>query len=406
MLDAAFWLARAGDSEAPILDPAGVAAFNAGVRRAMAAPAVTDLPDTLDGEAVRAVISPRPETVYYDVTGALLSDAVWQAIEANIGAVPDRVTPRFGLATRRCDLRSFPTASPALREPGQLAFDRFQETAIDVGWPVAAVHTSADGAWFFVRTPLNWGWLPAGCIAFAGRDTVQAFTAAEPFVVATASRAGVAMADGAHALAQMGTRLPLAGRDDGALRVSVPRRDPAGGLALVEGYVAVDDDAWHEGYMPYTLRTVFERAFSLLGEGYAWGGSRVGIFGRDCSRLVKDVWATAGVLLPRNSGEQGRVGVTAARFEPGDSPPRRAEILASQAPLGALLILPGHVMLYLGRVEGVPYAIHDLWGYTHPGGGVTYARSVVVSDLPVEPGGEKPTIMERLTHVQAVGLPV
>jgi hypothetical protein len=405
MLDAAFWLARAGDSEASILDPVGIAAFNADVRRVMAAPAIADLPATLDGEAVRAAIPPRPETAYYDVTGAPLSGAAWQTIEANTGAVPDRVTLRFGLTTRRCGLRSFPTASPALKEPGQFAFDRFQETAIDAGWPVAAAHTSTDGAWPFVRTPLNWGWLPAGCVAFTDRDTVQAFAAGEPFVVAAASRAGVAMPDGAHVLVQMGTRLPLAGRDAVAMRVGVPRRDAGGRLALAEGYIAAGDDAWHEGYMPCTLRTVFERAFSLLGEGYAWGGSRVDVFGRDCSRLVKDVWATAGVLLPRNSGEQGRVGVTVARFEPGDSPSRRAEILASQVPPGALLILPGHVMLYLGCVEGVPYAIHDLWGYTHPGGGVTYARSVVVSDLPVEPGSEAPTIMERLTHVQVVGLP-
>lgn len=408
MLDPAFWLARLDDPDAPILDADGVRALNAHVLETLNLLEPLDLPDALLAQTVRGFMTPidKAETCY-DVSGARYPAAAWEALRANmaVDAIPTEARVRWGLVTRRTNLRAFPTQALGMSQPGQFFFDRFQATTVDVGWPAAVVHTSADRRWRFALTPMYWGWIEAAHVALAdGRETVRRYVDAEPFVMAVAPQASVAMPDGRHALAQMGTRLPVAGREAGALRVSIPRRDGAGRLAVADGYIARDDAAWREGYLPCTLRTVFSQAFALLGEGYAWGGTRAGLFGRDCSRLVRDVWAVTGLRLPRNSRQQGRVGVTVARFDPDDPPAVRAAVLAERAPPGALLLLPGHVMIYLGAVDGVPYAIHDLWNYNHPDGRVTIAASVVVTDLPTAPSAQRNTLLERLTHVQVIGL--
>ncbi len=143
----------------------------------------------------------------------------------------------------------------------------------------------------------------------------------------------------------------------------------------------------------------------MLGEPYAWGGMRLGRPGRDCSSFVQDVWGTAGVRLPRNTGQQEMIGQTVVAFEPFEAPEVRAARLIAQGAPGDLLLMDGHVMLYLGEVDGRPYAIHDLWQYRHPDGSLTLAGAVVVSDLPPERSTERHTLLERLTRVQRMQPP-
>ena len=407
MLDADFWLARLGDPDAPLLDAEGIRRFNAHVIQTLNLPNPLDLAETLPAETVReAMTPPAADETYFSVTGAPYTAQAWEAIQANMAldAIPAQVHVRWGLVTQRTPLRAYPSLAAGMDRPGAFFFDRFQGTTIDLGWPAAVAHTSADRRWYFALAPLYWGWVQAGDVALAeGREPVRRFVDSELFAVAVGSRAGVATPDGSPALAQMGTRLPITGRDDVALRVAVPVRDATGRLAFTEGYIAHDNPDWHAGYLPCTARTVLNQAFRLLGEPYAWGGWRIGGFGRDCSRMVQDVWATAGVRLPRNSRQQASVGVTALRFDPDDPPGARAAALAAQAPPASLLMLPGHVMLYLGAVNGNPYAIHDLWNFNHADGRVTVVGAVVVSDLGGGPSAKRHTLLERLTHVQVVG---
>lgn len=64
--------------------------------------------------------------------------------------------------------------------------------------------------------------------------------------------------------------------------------------------------------------------------------------------------------------------------------------------------MPGHVMLYLGSVDGDHHAVHAFWAYKRQenGGEVTVpVRRVVVTSLDLGRGTDAGSLLERLTSV-------
>ncbi len=394
MLCADFWLARAPQPDAPLATPQQIAGFNARVYERLGVPSVLALGETLDAEQVRAALAQYtlPEAPRYAYDGRPLSADVFHAAVARaVAELPARVRVRFGLTVRRAALRAWPSDAPITAKPFEYALDRAQETAVDVGQPVAAVLRSRDGRWLFALTPHYWGWLRADAVAWGTREQVAAYAEAPDFLVTVAPRGLVGTAWGGLT-PQMGTRLPLLAEEEGAWRVRVPLRGAGGALTFAEGFAGRAAGHFVRGYLSPTPRNVLEQAFKLLGEPYAWGGSRLGIFGRDCSRLVRDVYATVGVHWPRNAGQQGDVGRVLVAFSPQMSEAERRAALVARGQVGALLELPGHVMLYLGAVAGRTYALHDTLSGPYAG--------VIVSTLGL---GEERSLLARLRRAVVVG---
>ncbi|WP_119066405.1 SH3 domain-containing protein [Aggregatilinea lenta] len=397
MLEAQFWLDRIERPARAFLSAEGIDRFNAHVRAVMGIPDVLDLPDTLNAADVRAQIAQyRPPSTCYDSAGQPLEAAYFETLlDQTLPALPDRIPVTFGLAVQRTTLRSFPTDEIITSQPFQFEFDRLQETTVDVGWPIAMLVTSRDGHWCFCLTPMYWGWIRIRDVAVGSREQIARFVTAEAVVVTTAPRGGIGLESGGSLTPQMGTTLPLVEETHEAYRVSVPERDENGELRISTGIAAIANGHFSVGHLPCTQATLITQAFKLLGEPYAWGGLRLGIFGRDCSRLIRDVFAVTGVLLPRNTGQQERVGMAVARFPAGLPDDERKTLIVEQVPPGAVLALPGHVMLYLGHTDGTPYAIHatNSNGFSH----------VIVSDLHFGAQSASGSLLQRLTSAVTLG---
>ena len=97
-------------------------------------------------------------------------------------------------------------------------------------------------------------------------------------------------------------------------------------LKLLTGILRDKDD--HANLNPLTL------AYQFMSIPYLWGGTST--YGFDCSGLTQAVYRRCGVILPRNSKEQRKVGleVTLADSQPGD-----------------LILFPGHVALHVGSLR-------------------------------------------------------
>ncbi len=390
-----FWLARAADADEPLLTPAQAAAFNRRVHQALALPDPLDLPDALPADEVRALMAqaaPQTRPLYGGDGQPVSSERLAELLARLDLPLPAQVPAQFGLVVKLAGARALPAHAILTAEPLAFQTNLLQETVVDIAAPAAVLATSADTRWSFCLTPLYWGWLPRDALAAASRDEARAFrrAAADDFVIATASYGLIGAAQGDSQAVHMGVRLPLLEETPETWRVWLPSVKK-GKLQETVGTVSRRAGAFQRGWPPPTRRTLLTAAFSLLGEPYAWGGLIAGTFyGRDCSRFVQDVYALTGVALPRNSGQQRQVCAVRLDFAPDTPPDERRALIAAHARPGDIVWLPGHVMLYLGAVDGEPHVIHATGGPQ---------MAVVVSTLDLYAGAPGGSLLERVRSV-------
>ena len=402
MLSPDFWLERLPNAgQAPLRQPADLPSFNATVYERLNIPPLFELPTLLDKAYVAEQISAYtpPDAPRYDGLGRLVDNAAFYAdhLDPVLAALPENITPQYAITTRRTAVRSLPTWDILTYMPGELPIDALQETALDVGQPLAILAHDTSGAWGFALTPLYWGWVPLADLGLTERSTAQAFAEADDFLMTLSNRGLIGLAQGGGLTPQMGTRLPLVAQTDAHFSVQAPTRAADGRLALREGYIHRAEvphlSQFSVGFQPLNADSLFRAGFALLGERYAWGGARLGIFGRDCSRFLQDIFATTGLYLPRNGDEQQIACETLFNFSPNLSLADRRAVIVEEARAGDILVTPGHIMLYLGHISGEPYILHDAGGAF---------KCVLVSTLVLDEDNLAGALLQKLTHLVTV----
>jgi len=91
---------------------------------------------------------------------------------------------------------------------------------------------------------------------------------------------------------------------------------------------------------------------------YGWGGMYEQ---RDCSSMLRDMFAPFGIWLPRNSLQQSKVGRVISLSDLSDE--EKINIIKEKAvPFQTLLYKKGHVVLYVGTYNGEIIIFHNTWG--------------------------------------------
>ena len=370
-----YWIARAAAPNALLMSPQQIAALNA---RAAADPAwhdITRLDPALSRAQVQAWLAETGSGVAQspvDEAGAPLAAATRAAINANIGA--DQIAPsapvRYGLSVRRAQLRLLPTPVKAYPSAELHDFESYQGGILLPGEAVVIAHASVDGQWLFVVSSQGPAWVARGDVAEGPAAQVLGYAQRTPFRVVTGDAVRTVFTPEAPALSElqldMGVRLPLAQLAEGdvvngqvpylAWTVDLPFRRDDGTLAFKPALVQkIRDTA--PGYLPLTRANIIRQAFKFLGERYGWGHL---YNGRDCSGLTSEVYRSMGVFLLPNAGAQGQSsGVRHRLFGPGDSHQARLKAVLAAQP-GDLVVVPGHVLMIIGQVNGEPYVIQDV----------------------------------------------
>ena len=419
MLSPGYWVSRADAADAVLVDAAAIERRNSRLFALDDSMHRLDaIPPTLDRAAVSRRVadrSSRPTRPLYDVDGAAITGDALDAMVASLAldAVPAVRDTRFGLVTRRADLRTFPTMLRVFSRPGETDIDRFQESALFPGTPVVVAHDSADGLWRFVISPRYAAWIQADAVAEGPRDVVLGYGHRTPYRVVTgAEERTVDTREQPQVSAlqlDMGVRVPLSrAAPDRPVNgqhpyaswiVDLPVRGADGGLAIVPALLPRIADTAPD-YLPLTRGNIIRQAFKFLGERYGWGHS---YDGRDCSGFVSEVYRSMGVQLPRNTSDQA-VSPVFARRAFGDADGREARLAAARAlRVGDLVYIPGHVMMVIGHVGGQPYVIHDTNGGSYVGadGGLVRMglNGVVVTPLLPMAFDEDDSYVDRMTAV-------
>jgi len=339
---------------------------------------LADFPDTLPGTDVaaliRAISKPYSQELFYRDGGTVgVADYDRYTQNLNLAGLPDPVNVRFGLVMRRSDMRTWPTKDVVFKTQETFDLDRFQENGLFPADVVAVLHESTDGQWYFVRSYNYAAWVLKERIVIGDRQRILEYRDADNFLIVAGGKVTTNFNPKVAAISElqldMGVRLPLLDADtiersiDGqnpksSYPVLLPAQGEHGELEFRTALIARNQDV-RVGYMPYTRRNILHQAFKFLGERYGWGHS---YNARDCSGLVMEVYKTFGILLPRNSAQQSKSPIgDNTYFGASDSADEKLKILAS-CDVGDLLYCPGHVMLYIGSVDGEPYVIHSLFG--------------------------------------------
>ena len=83
---------------------------------------------------------------------------------------------------------------------------------------------------------------------------------------------------------------------------------------------------------------------------------------------MSDVYRSMGVLMPRNTSDQARQpGARPASISTTSDGARNAHGGGGRLQVGDLVYIPGHVMMVIGRIDDVPYVIHDTNGGSYLG---------------------------------------
>lgn len=318
------------------------------------------------------------KAIFYDRWELPLTEEKKSEIRASVSleTIPDTIRPRPAIVVRRTSARLYPTAEPGYLMRGYL--DEFNVTSLDMGMPVAVLHTSQSGEYLYVISPIAWGWVSYLDIAFGSPREIQSFPKVGKFLVALGDRLPLYSDRELTSFAGlmfMGEKITLDRREIDRYRVIMPVRSPDGALTFTKAWIRTDP-ALSEGFLPYTPRNIITTAFRLIGKPYGWHDSWDE---RDCGGIMRVIFNCCGITLPRYWSFE-ELYSDHATFVGKMADAEKTKTLAAM-PAGITFAgSTGHISLYLGMVEGKLYSIHQCgWNYTLDGKEYKMAR-VVVSD--------------------------
>jgi len=396
MKTAGFWISRHPLPDAVIMGHEAIDQFNARLRSKKLTKDIFTRVQDLKTEpllkGLEKILSDIAAKGYYTSAGVRNDQNFMDNIKRNMNLNGVVKGPRYGLVVHFASQRFLPIRQGLYEKKDDHDFDQLQNSALDVGTPVAVVHASADGLWYYVMTAISDGWVESKDIALGDINQVRQFAKDNDFAVVIKPKADIFMNASMtdyYDYVRMGMRLPLTGVDAGRVTVNVPVKDAEGTLAVKKAYMNAEDI--NTGFLSFTARHIYKQALMMLNQPYGWGD----MYGeQDCSRFLQMVFATVGIDLPRDSKDQAQVSNTAVDFDEKSNDAAKIAGLAKVPGANTLLAMKGHIMLYLGMFNGKPYAIHDTTVFS--------IDRVIISDLSLGQGTHKGSLLRRLTRTVTI----
>lgn len=397
LVSPAYWLKQNQEGDKLVLDDKGIDGFNTKIRSVSRT--VFDLsayPTTVSGDALKTRImnyAVLEDDLY--LNGNKVSDNYKNILrsQTNIKAIPATVTVRYAVTTTRAPIRNLPTGQGLFYYAADKEFDVLQETSLDPGEPVAILHQSANGYFYYVQSYNYSGWISRFNVGLTDKRTWLQYAKPKDFLVVTDAKYVLHLGKN-ELLYQQGARINLVKEEPALYTVEVPVRQPNGNLSKTRLQVPKVSKAVHKGYLPYTSNNIVRSAFKYYGMPYGWGGLKDSV---DCSALVLNAYRTVGIYLPRNTDEQANTAGIRNLLEGLDNAQRLSVIRDLQP--GACLYMDGHVVMYIGQINGAPYSIHAL-GSHYVKGVRQREMQVVVSDLTLQRSSGNSFLADLQTAVE------
>jgi hypothetical protein len=282
------------------------------------------------------------------------------------------------IVTSASALRILPTVVPSYGNPkkaGQGApFDNLQVSVLYPNLPIYILHTTQDGAWGFVVTPdHSVGWVKMVDVANVNKKFQNQWVR-KRYDYLSSGTDGAAIQSKNHQFyfhSRIGQLYPLMHHHANSDEILIALRDMDGKAHIRTARVS------HKILQQWPLRATSENiakmANHFLGQPYGWGEA---FNYRDCSSTTKDLFSLFAIWLPRHSTEQPTVGVQ-HDIAGMNNQEKKALLLKQAVPFFTLLVMNGHVLLYIGQWNHILLAFHSPWG-VHSENVITHQEGRIV----------------------------
>jgi hypothetical protein len=263
------------------------------------------------------------------------------------------------LTLREVNLRVFPTNRPLLKDPSLAGegfpFDYLQNSTIHANEPILVSHYSKDKEWAYVFSNFASGWIKSNQFAILEKERIDAWQNSRQ--VAIIKEGEPIYDDEGNFLfkSKVGMIFALIKEDEAdftVLTVSACHTKPIYHNSKISKNIATKE----------VLKLDENNLNSIINEisktNYGWGGMYEQ---RDCSSMLRDIFAPFGIWLPRNSLQQSKVGKVISLNNLSDE--EKITIIKEKAiPFQTILYKKGHVVLYVGTYNDEVIVFHNTWG--------------------------------------------
>lgn len=285
--------------------------------------------------------------------------AYTKAILDNMGLKNYPNANKKAIITTTTAVRAVPTHKPMFNKSSGYPFDRWQNSLIFLGTPVLITHISQDKRFFHIQSGFVYGWVDARHVATLDNAQIKAIESAKSYVVPLSDN--VSVLDSANNFiteARIGQIFAVqsAKNTNENIALVVYLRLPNG--KAKQSVVYAKKSKFSAFPMIMSESSIATLINATLKQRYGWGGL---LENRDCSALVRDIFATFGLHLPRNSKAQAYYAKNSIDISKLNRAQKEAFIIENATPFKTLLWQSGHIMLYLGSYENRAIIAHSVW---------------------------------------------
>jgi hypothetical protein len=306
---------------------------------------------------------------------------------------------RLAIATAATDLRVLPTTKPFFENAEDFPFDAIQNTALKLNEPIRVLHVSRDGLWVFVETTCINGWVRSRDVGYLDKKLSKKWMKKAQIVIVKDFTLIHDKSGFVAQKAKLGTICPIVGEVGDAYEISVAVNAGKQNVRVVKA--KVPKESVRRFPLEFNRESIALIGNELINEPYGWGEM---FQNRDCSSMIRDFYLPFGIWLPRGSLNQINSGRSISLA--GLSSNEKERLIKDKGiPFLTLVYLKGHIMLYVGNMNGKALMFHDEWGVAVSNGtGGVYKQVIgksIVSTL--TPGSELNiaggSLLERVTSM-------
>ncbi|MBW6487616.1 SH3 domain-containing C40 family peptidase [Sulfurimonas sp.] len=265
-----------------------------------------------------------------------------------------------GVTLKESSVRSFPTIRPLLRDPSVAGegfpFDYLQNSALHANSPIFISHYSKDREWAYIFSNFASGWIKTSEFVVLENEHVRAWQKAWQVAIVKENEPIYDVEGTFLFKSKIGMIFALISEDEEAYTVlAISSYKNSKPLFLRS---KISKDIATKEIMKLNDVNLTAVINEVSKTNYGWGGMYEQ---RDCSSMLRDMFAPFGIWLPRNSNQQSKIGKVISLERLSNS--EKIKVIKEKAvPFETLLYKKGHIVLYVGTYDDEIIVFHNTWG--------------------------------------------